>query len=52
MGLSTDWRVRRSRDGGVEQGGINFFVGGAIAKYGRLVWTVDDVVATLDDWRR
>ena len=50
VGLSTDWRVRRSRDGGVAQGGINFFVGGAIERYGTLVWNVDDVIITLAEW--
>ena len=51
VGLATDWRVWRARDGGVTQGGINYFVGGAILEYGRLVWSVDDVVATLADWQ-
>jgi hypothetical protein len=50
VGLSTDWRVRRARDGGVVQGGLNFFVGGALLEYGRLVWNVDDVIATLAEW--
>ncbi len=50
VGLSTDWRSGRARDGGVAQGGLNFFIGGALMKYGRLVWSVDDVVATLADW--
>lgn len=50
VALATDWRINRARDGGVEQGGINYFIGGAVQKYGRLVWSVDDVVATLTDW--
>ena len=50
VGLATDWRINRARDGGVEQGGINYFIGGALAQYGRLVWSVDDVVATLSEW--
>jgi hypothetical protein len=50
VGLATDWRLRRQRDGGVTQGGINFFVGGALLEYGRLVWSVDEVVATLAEW--
>ena len=50
VGLSTDWRSNRARDNGVVQGGLNFFIGGALLKYGRLVVSVDDVVATLADW--
>ena len=50
VGLATDWRLQRALDGDVEQGGINYFVGGALLEYGRLVWTIDDVVATLAEW--
>jgi hypothetical protein len=50
VALSTDWRADRARAGGVEQGGLNFFIGGALLRYGRLVQSVDDVVATLADW--
>ena len=52
VGLATDWRVWRRRDAGLTDGGLNFFVGGAILKYGKLVWTIDDVVAALDTWVR
>jgi hypothetical protein len=31
-------------------GGINFFVGGAILEYGRLVWSIEEVEETLDEW--
>ena len=50
IGLATDWRVWRRRDAGLTDGGLNFFVGGAIAKYGKLVWTIDDVEAALSEW--
>jgi hypothetical protein len=50
VGLATDWRTWRQRDSGVTQGGINYFVGGALLEYGRLVWSIDDVVATLAEW--
>jgi hypothetical protein len=50
VGLATDWRVWRRRDAGLTDGGLNFFVGGAILKYGKLVWTIDDVEAVLADW--
>ena len=51
VGLATDWRTDRRRNAGMTDGGLNFFVGGAIMKYGRLVWTVDEVEATLADWQ-
>ena len=50
IGLATDWRTWRRRDAGMTDGGLNFFVGGAILKYGKLVWTIDDVEATLAGW--
>ncbi len=50
LGLVTDWRITRRRNAGMGDGGLNYFVAGAIMEYGRLVWTVDDVVTTLDDW--
>lgn len=50
VGLATDWRVWRRRDAGLTDGGLNFFVGGAILQYGKLVWTIDDVEIALRDW--
>ena len=50
VGLATDWRVWRRRDAGVNDGGVNFFVGGAILKYGRIVWDIDGVESTLRGW--
>lgn len=50
IGLATDWRTWRRRDAGLADGGLNFFVGGAILEYGTLVWTIDEVEATLDQW--
>ena len=40
----------RSRDSGAAGNGVNFFVGGAIEACGTIVWTIDDVEATLRDW--
>jgi len=50
IGLATDWRIWRSRDAGAAGSGINFFVGGAIEACGTIVWTIDDVEATLRGW--
>jgi len=50
VGLATDWRTWRRRDRGMSDGGINFFVGGAILEYGRLVWSIEDVEHTLQEW--
>jgi hypothetical protein len=50
IGLATDWRIWRSRDAGSPDHGVNFFVGGAIETFGRLVWSIDDVEATLSEW--
>ena len=50
VGFANDWRSDRRRDAGMEDGGFNFFVGGAILEYGRLVWTFDDVAAALSEW--
>jgi hypothetical protein len=52
IGLATDWRVWRRRDAGLMDGGLNFFVGGAILEYGKLVWTIDDVEAGLQEWEQ
>ena len=50
IGLATDWRSWRRRDQGMTDGGINFFVGGAILEYGRLVWSIDEAEETLRQW--
>jgi hypothetical protein len=50
IGLATDWRIWRSRDSGAAGQGINFFVGGAIGTYGCLVWSIEEVEATLCEW--
>ena len=50
VGLATDWRAWRRRDRGMSDGGINFFVGGAILEYGRFAWSIEDVEETLRGW--
>ncbi len=50
VGLATDWRIWRSRDAGAAGSGVNFFVGGAIETYGTLVWSIEEVEATLREW--
>jgi nucleoside 2-deoxyribosyltransferase len=50
IGLAMDWRLERRRSAGMTEGGLNFFVAGAVLAYGRIVWTIDDVIATLHDW--
>lgn len=50
VGLATDWRLGRHRDAGDVDGGLNYFVAGAVRAHGRLVWSVDDLLSTLDEW--
>ena len=50
IGFANDWRTSRRRDAGMADGGFNFFVGGAILEYGRLLWDLDDVLEILSDW--
>lgn len=52
VGYSEDWRLKRRLGTGMADGGLNFFVGGAILRYGRLVWEFDDVLTVLSDWSR
>ena len=47
VAISTDIRLERRRQVNVVGGGMNLFVGGAIESCGRIVHTVDDVVAAL-----
>ena len=51
IGLATDWRIWRSRDAGATDNGVNFFVGGAIETYGKLVWSIDEVETVLSEWQ-
>ncbi len=51
IGLATDWRIWRSRDAGAADNGVNFFIGGAIESYGKLVWSIDEVETTLSELR-
>lgn len=50
VGLATDWRATRRLESGMDEGGLNLFVAGAIMEYGELVWSVDDVIETLERW--
>lgn len=52
VGLASDWRTDRRRAAGMSDGGLNFFVAGAIIEHGCLVWSVDDVVPALAEWSR
>src|ERR1700716_4304787 len=47
VAITTDIRLERRRAGNVVGGGMNLFVGGAIESCGRIVHTVDEVVAAL-----
>jgi hypothetical protein len=47
VAITTDIRLERRRAGKVVGGGMNLFVGGAIESCGRIVHTVDEVVAAL-----
>jgi Nucleoside 2-deoxyribosyltransferase len=50
VGLVTDWRTMRRRAAGTVADGLNLFVVGAIQSCGRLVYSVDDVVAAVGEW--
>lgn len=47
VAIATDLRLERRRRQGVVGGGMNLFVGGAIESCGKIVHTVDEVVAAL-----
>ena len=47
VAIATDLRLERRRERGVVGGGMNLFVGGAIATCGTVVHSVDDAVAAL-----
>jgi hypothetical protein len=47
VGISTDLRLERRREQDVVGGGMNLFVAGAIESCGRIVHTVDELVASL-----
>ena len=47
VAIATDLRLERWRTQGVVGGGMNLFVGGAIESCGKIVHTVDEVVAAL-----
>ena len=50
VGLATDWRLTRRQDAGSTNGGLNFFVAGAILAGGAICWSLEDVLTTLDAW--
>ena len=50
VGLATDWRAWRRRDRGMDDGGVNLFVGGAILEHGRFAWSIDEAEAALREW--
>ncbi|HAL25752.1 MAG TPA: hypothetical protein DCP25_03315 [Chloroflexi bacterium] len=47
VAIATDLRLERRRRQGVVGGGMNLFVGGAIESCGKIVHSVDEVVAAL-----
>jgi hypothetical protein len=49
VAIATDLRLERRREQSVVGGGMNLFVGGAIASCGTIVYAVDEVVAALRD---
>ncbi len=51
LGLATDNRLRRRKDR-IENGGLNFFVGGTIQQVGKVCWSVDEVLEQLLVWRQ
>ena len=50
VGVVTDLRLHRRRGKAVGDG-MNLFVAGAVAANGRVCWSVDEAVATLNEWR-
>jgi hypothetical protein len=49
VAIATDLRLERRRQRGVVGDGMNLFVSGAIESCGKIVHTVDDVVAALHE---
>jgi hypothetical protein len=49
VAITTDIRLERRRAGNVVGGGMNLFVGGAIASCGRICHSVDEALAALDE---
>jgi nucleoside 2-deoxyribosyltransferase len=47
VGIATDLRLERRREGGVAGGGMNLFVAGAIESCGSIVYDFDAAVAAL-----
>jgi nucleoside 2-deoxyribosyltransferase len=47
VAITTDIRLERRRAGNVVGGGMNLFVGGAIASCGRICHTVDEAIGAL-----
>ena len=47
VGLLTDWRGWRVRDGGTDTAGVNLFVAGGIRSVGEICFDLDEAVAAL-----
>jgi hypothetical protein len=52
VGIVTDWRVQRRGGAGSPDGGLNFFVNGAIRSCGTIVGSVDEAIDQLQAWRQ
>jgi nucleoside 2-deoxyribosyltransferase len=50
VGLVTDWRTMRRREGGTVADGLNLFVTGAIRAHGMIVYNTDDLREQLTRW--
>jgi nucleoside 2-deoxyribosyltransferase len=50
VGLVTDWRTMRRREGGTVADGLNLFVTGAIRAHGTIVYNTDDLREQLTRW--
>ncbi len=51
VGLVTDLRLQRRRPG-LEEGGLNLFVAGAIRKAGRICWSLEEALNQLLVWKK
>jgi Nucleoside 2-deoxyribosyltransferase len=52
IGLATDLRLKRAKDSGTRDGGLNLFVSGAILDVGQICWSVDDALDALTQLAR
>ncbi len=48
IGVATDLRLKRAKESGTRDGGLNLFVSGTILDVGRICWSVDEALSVLE----